>query len=136
MSARLQIVDRMRTDLRDQSGDVRRAAECIFEFIANIPSVNARHLTYSMLAEKCPSPQLALLQAIQYLCGEVNVLEMNFEFIEDDCIEQLSRHEVSVAYHNRKLYHPLTGEVVENFEEKIYSYFTLGRQVLELPESE
>lgn len=72
--------------------------------------------------------EVEILKAIQYLCGDkVEVLDINFEFIDDDDTSyQIVKENVAEAIKTGYFVHPITGDVLEKaeFESKIFSYFT------------
>ena len=66
-----------------------------------------------------------ILIAVQYLCGErTNLLNANFEIIDDDenCFE-ITDDDLHLARETGQLFHPENGELIHNFEEKVYIYF-------------
>jgi len=99
----------------------------ILGYLLRVPTNNLQHITYGSFRKVIGTnySDNDLIQAIQYLCGDyINLLEAKFELIEnDDNIFALSDDEVSLAQKTGMLIHPDTGEVVNNFKEKVFMYF-------------
>ncbi len=65
-----------------------------------------------------------LMMAIQYLCGDrVQLLDVKFKLIENDNFFDISNSELKEARETGELVHPETGELIKDYEEKVYIYF-------------
>lgn len=65
----------------------------------------------------------------QYITGDkAHLLEIGFEFIDEDEIYQISKHDIHEAEKTGEFYHPDRGELVDEYEKNIYTYFTLSDQ--------
>lgn len=105
----------------------------VLDYLLRVPVKNLAHITYGSLKKVVGQNYTNddVLKAIQYLCGErMNLLEMNFEIIEnDENIFMLSKEEVKIAQETGQLIHPETGKLVNNFKEKVFVYFQPGSLV-------
>lgn len=90
-----------------------------------------KHLSYASLQRSSGATSDVLMAAIQYLSGSIELLEPKFEFIEEDIIEPLDVQEVQEARRTGTLYHPISGQPVEDFETHVFMHFVPGRGVNE-----
>ncbi len=110
-------------------GDNSQSEICIsvLNYLLDISIDHQCHITFGSLkiAVDEQHTDIELLRAVQYLCGErTKLLEINFEFIQDDeNIFPLSNTEVKIAQKTGELIHPETGEIINDFEEKVFMYF-------------
>ncbi|MEH2278672.1 MAG: hypothetical protein V7K40_28785 [Nostoc sp.] len=110
-------------------GDNPQSEICfaVLDYLLRVPVKNLFHITYGSFKKVVGQNYTNddVLKAIQYLCGErMNLLEMNFEIIEnDENIFILSKEEVKIAQETGQLIHPETGKLVNNFKEKVFVYF-------------
>ncbi|MBW4597640.1 MAG: hypothetical protein KME46_33250 [Brasilonema angustatum HA4187-MV1] len=99
----------------------------VLNYLLDTSTENRSHITFGSLkiAVNNQHTDIELLKAIQYLCGErTKLLEINFEFIQDEeNIFPLSNTEVKIAKETGELIHPETGEIINNYEEKVFMYF-------------
>lgn len=101
----------------------------VLEYLLRTATQAVSHITYGSLKividEHKKHTDVEILKAIQYLCGErTNLLEMNFEFMEnEDNIFPLSHSDMKDAQNEGGLVHPETGEIINDFEEKVLVYF-------------
>lgn len=110
------------------SGDaeVREACIAIAEFIASQPSNKTLHLTFSSLQHVSRAKSnRALLGAIQYLTGSrADLLDMKYEFADEDGeFHSVPDDVVAAAMTERKFFHPITGSILDNFEDSLLVYF-------------
>ncbi|WP_286395083.1 hypothetical protein [Pseudanabaena mucicola] len=125
MNNRQQIITQINKDL----GNSSKAEICveILDYLLRSPKIS--HITYGSL-RKVVSDKYKnedLLAAIPYITGDsTNLLEVNFELrIDDETIPlPLTVSEVKIADRTKTLYNPETGELVENFEDKVFMYFS------------
>lgn len=123
MNSRQKIITQINKDL----GNSSKAEICvaILDYLLRSPKIS--HITYGSLrkvvGDKYKNEDL--LAAIPYITGDsTNLLEVNFELIIDDEIIPLTVAEVKIADRTKTLYNPDTGELVENFEDKVFMYFS------------
>lgn len=123
MNSKQQIITQINNDL----GNTPKAEICvsILDYLLRSPKLS--HITYGSLrkvvGDKYKNEDL--LATIPYMTGDsTNLLEVNFELIVDDEIFPLAVSEVKIADRTKTLYNPETGELVENFEDKVFMYFS------------
>jgi hypothetical protein len=111
----------------------------ILDYLLRVPTQNLLHISYGSL-KKIISQRVEesdLLMAIQYLSGErTPILEVRFEFIEDDEIYSLPNSEIKLARETGQLVHPETGELIDDFEDKTYMYFEPSQLAKEIKKSD
>lgn len=99
----------------------------LLNYLLGIPTDRQCHITFGSLKIVIDKnhTDVELLKAVQYLCGDrTKLLEINFELIEDEeNIFPLSKSEVKIAQKTGELIHPETGQIINNFEEKVFMYF-------------
>jgi len=126
----------IRTIQEDLSTFPELLAAClaILDYICAQPEQNLRHITYGALTKATKLEDINyVVQASRYLIGaRVPILDLEFEFIDGDLIEQIPQEDVSEAMNKGVFYHPVTGERVENFDHMLYSYFKVSQNGLEL----
>lgn len=106
--------------------EVVRVCLAIIEYIDKQTNPERLHLTYSLLQERTkPVDDESLMLALQYLAGaRAKVLEMNFEFVDEDGdYHALTRKDVADAKARRSLPHPVTGQLLSDFEDHVLVYF-------------
>lgn len=98
----------------------------LFNYLIQLPIDKQHHITFGSLKIVIGNKytNIDLLQCIQYLCGDrINLLDTNFELLEDEEFFPLSKSEVSDAQRTGELVHPQTGEIIGDFEKKVFMYF-------------
>jgi hypothetical protein len=110
------------------------ACLAILEFISATPATQLQHITFGMLRQAAGLDRTGeIFPAVVYLSGaRVPLLTPFFELIDGGQPEHLSLEEVEEARRDMVLFNPRTGEVVEDFEHKLYMHFLLsdeGQQV-------
>ncbi|WP_374483096.1 hypothetical protein [Zoogloea sp.] len=106
--------------------EIARVCGSIIRFICSQPRPDRLHLTFSLLKDTTkPNSDRALMLAVQYLCGaNAQVLEMNFEFVDEDGeYHPISSSEIAEARKSHVLGHPVTGELLSDFEDRVLVYF-------------
>jgi len=117
------------TQIRQDWGQNPQSEICIavLNYLLHEPTDNLFHITYGSLriVVSHKYTDIEILKAIQYLCGDkVNLLEPNFEIIDNDKTSYpISNDELSIAEETGELVHPQTGELINNFKEKLFIYF-------------
>jgi hypothetical protein len=111
----------------------------ILNYLLRVPIQNLIHISYgslkTVMGQKVEDSDL--LMAIQYLTGDrTPMLEVKFEFIEDDEIYCLQNSEVKLAYETGQLVHPETGELIYDFEDKTCMYFEPSQLAREIKKSD
>lgn len=77
-----------------------------------------------------------ILSSVQYLCGErVHLLDVGFELIEEDNYIPIESDEMRVAQKTGKLLHPETGQLLENYEDHVFLYFSSSEFSKQINES-
>jgi hypothetical protein len=133
-------IQRIVKQIREDWPDERRANICIdvLNFLLRVPAKNILHITFGSLKQVITNEfeDSELLMAVQYLSGDrTPLLEIGFEFIENDEIYPLSNLDVKIARQTGELVHPDTGELIDDFEDKTFIYFMPGRLVKEIEHS-
>jgi hypothetical protein len=101
----------------------------IFNYICSENKQNLRHITFNTLKKQAGLLDAKdVITATTYLTGDrVNLLELKFEFIENDIVEDVAIEDVMQARKDKVFYHPHKGEIVSDFESKLFMYFSLGK---------
>jgi hypothetical protein len=111
----------------------------IFDYLLSRPFEQITHLTFSVLRKVIGKEysNVEILKVIPYLCGDrVHILSLHFEFVdENDNYIELEDEEVRQAKNTGKLVHPRTGEYIEDFENKVFMYFTPSSLIQEVQNS-
>jgi len=98
----------------------------ILNYLLLIDIDHPLHITYGSLRKVINGNygDSELLTAVQYLCGEgTHLLEAKFELIDNnDCID-IPNSDLNHARATGQLVHPESGELISNFEERVYIYF-------------
>lgn len=98
----------------------------ILNYLFHDKSKNITHITYTSL-RKVTGDKYAnedLLMAIQYLCGDrIKLLDAKFELIENEQLFDISNIELKEARETGVLVHPETGELIKDYEDKVFIYF-------------
>ncbi|BDA76001.1 hypothetical protein CAL7716_101670 (plasmid) [Calothrix sp. PCC 7716] len=119
----------LETQIYEDWGSNPESEICIalLNYLLRIPMDRSCHITFGSLkiAINNEHTDVELLKAVQYLCGDrTKLLEVNFELIEnEENIFSLSKSDVAAARKTGMLIHPETGEIIEDFEEKVFMYF-------------
>jgi hypothetical protein len=98
----------------------------ILDYLLKIDANRLLHITYGSLRQVIGTTydDGELLTAVQYLCGErTHLLEARFELIDSDNCIDIPNSELNLARATGQLIHPENGELISNFEEKVYIYF-------------
>lgn len=98
----------------------------ILNYLLDDKSRNLSHITYGSLQKVVGNnyDNRDLLIAIQYLCGDkIKLLEAKFELIDEDNFFDISNYELKNARKTGKLVHPDTGELITDFEKRVFIYF-------------
>ncbi|NJN92427.1 MAG: hypothetical protein HC878_20055 [Leptolyngbyaceae cyanobacterium SL_5_14] len=98
----------------------------ILDYLLRIDTNRALHITYGSLRKVINGNygDSELLTAVQYLCGErTHLLEAKFELIDNNDYIDIPNSDLNHARATGQLIHPESGELISNFEEKVYIYF-------------
>jgi hypothetical protein len=97
----------------------------ILDYLDRLPPQETRQLSPLSLANGIDHPlNELLLRAITILvAGAVDVLDTRVLFIDDDQAIDIDTEELKHARDTGSLVHPMTGELVQNYEEKLFPYF-------------
>jgi hypothetical protein len=111
--------------------DLLKTCGLIVNYLFSHPVQNFQHITFGDLSRTANlSKKEDVLAAMQYLCGDrARLLVPKFEFIEDDFIETISNSDVAIARKQGFFYHPKSGELVNDFEAKIFMFFELNENL-------
>jgi len=100
----------------------------ILNYLLRVPPEQLSHITYGSLRKVVDRKfdDTELLIAIQYLSGDhIKLLEVKFELIDDNEDNfPLPDSEMILARETGKLIHPEKGVIVDNYEDKVFMYFT------------
>lgn len=116
--------------IREDWGEKPQSKVCalILDYLLRVPVKQLAHITYGRLRNVIDPKydDTDFLLAVQYLIGDrTKLLEVKFELMEDDdsfpC--PLPDSEVKLAQETGELYHPETGEIVNDYEDKVFMYF-------------
>ena len=92
----------------------------------------------SVLAAKMSAEEADVARAVQYLTGhDLHLLDMEFEFIDER--EEFIYFDVdalSVARREGKLFHPETGDQIEDYEDRIFVTFVPSALAKEISANE
>ena len=122
-----QVIQNMQNDL-SKSPDLLKSCIAIFNYICTQPVQNLQHITFGALSRAADLKNIEdVIPASRYLIG-VPLLTARFEFIDDNFIEDISVELVSQARREGVFYHPEKGEIVYDFESKLFMYFTLSQE--------
>ncbi|MBM3114969.1 hypothetical protein [Jeongeupia naejangsanensis] len=111
----------------DEQPEVAGACVAIVNFLTEQLNGRRLHLTMSLLMDVVkPGSEESLFIALNYLSGaRFNLLEMCFEFVdENDEYHPLTKSEISEARKTKQLLHPVSGEIVRDFESSVLVYFS------------
>ena len=101
----------------------------ILDYLLSSLDRNLSHITYGNLRKVVGKSydDKEILSAVQYLCGDkLHLLDTKFELIEDENFIDVSKSDMHSATATGKLCHPETGELISNFEERVFIYFQPG----------
>jgi hypothetical protein len=109
----------------------------VIDYLSTQPSQNLQHISFAALQAVSAAESLEeLTVVIRYLTGaSVPALDLRFEFIDGSLVEPLAPEAVSVARAENAFFHPETGEVVSDFESKIFMHFAVSKEGEELGET-
>ena len=124
------IVQTIKEDLA-HAPDLLKTCGLVVDYLFSQPVQNLQHITFGILSRAANlSKKEDVIAAVQYLCGDrAGLLAPKFEFIEDDFIETISNSDVAIARKQGFFYHPERGELVNDFESKIFMYFELNENL-------
>ncbi len=108
--------------------DLLEVCRAIFDYICSQPKQNLRHITFGALSRAANLTQThEIIPAVQYLTGErLHLLSTKFEFIDGDFVVDIPIEDVTEAKEKNVFFHPDKGEVMSDFESKLFMYFTLS----------
>ena len=122
--------ERILRQINEDWGETPQSKLCatILDYLLQFPANQLAHITYGRLRNIISThyKDSDLLLAIQYLIGDgTKLLEVGFELIEEDDSfpYPLANSEVKLAKETGELYHPETGEIVDDYESKVFMYF-------------
>lgn len=107
--------------------EVARICSAIVDYLSQQPTNRRLHLTYTLLKrEAVPESDSELIAAIQYLTGaKADLLEMKYEFMDEEGdYHPLAKSVVASAQKQNSLQHPVTGEMVQDYQSSLLVYFT------------
>jgi hypothetical protein len=65
---------------------------------------------------------------VRYLTGaRVPLFDVVYEFVDDEIIEVVSADDLHEARNTGEFYHPITGELVCDYESKVVVYFSVSK---------
>ena len=110
------------------------ACMAIVQFLETHTS-DAAHLSYAFLIDIAKSADVVdrkkIIQAAEYLAGaDIHLLDMKFEFIDDDDSVWPIPYEISEVnkfLQNEEFIHPITGLIDPEFKRKLFVFFAASR---------
>ena len=112
-----------------------REGEYCFNFVNEIKNRKLEDLQYISFQDIARSSMCedtsTLLVIAGYLSGQVGVLEANFELLADGEVFSIDKSAAYSALKTRTLYHPETGELIENIADKIVIYYSANPSLFE-----
>lgn len=130
MTTKRDIHQRIEQDLQGPEVDLCRV---VVNFLTSEEAKRLRHITYITLVNgagyQCASPEqrVLLVKVTDYLSSNrMHLLNMHFQFIQNDDSDPIpvDNDEISLALHSGTFYHPENGQLVENFGQYLFPYFT------------
>ncbi|MBD2167325.1 hypothetical protein H6G04_23320 [Calothrix membranacea FACHB-236] len=121
-------------------GDSLQSEICVklLDYLTQLPIDKQYHITFGSLKMVIGNKytNIDLLKSVQYLCGDrTKLLDINFELLEDEVFFKLSNSDVIDAKKTGELVHPETGDIVDDFEEKVFMYFVPSSLIKKLYEA-
>jgi len=109
----------------------------ILDYLTDNRAGNLCHITYGSLIKVVGNDYSGeqVIETIMYLCGDSTpILDINFEFIENDDVYSISKSEVNAARKDKIFVHPKTGNTIINYEDYLYMYFTPSSLIISIGE--
>ncbi|KZK65706.1 hypothetical protein A1L58_06355 [Shewanella baltica] len=107
------------------------------ELLTDVSFKHINHITYQLVfqelgIDKSDAQAKNVVVVIDYLSSErLKLLEMRFQFQDSGAshLHQIDAIDVIEAMSDGNFYHPITGELVEDFKQKIFAYFVPSEQL-------
>jgi len=118
---------RITSDL-STSPPVAEACNRVLEWLFNQPRSARAHVSLQRLGIAAAVTDVSeLAPVIRYLTGaRVPLFDIAYEFVDGETIERISADEIRDAKVTGEFCHPLTGEIVSDFESKVIVYFAVS----------
>jgi len=118
---------RIKDDL-SQTPNVADACYRVLDWVCTQPEGARSHVSLQRLLKASAVDDLSeLAPVIRYLTGaRVPLFNVVYEFVEGDDVERVDSDALYEAKHTGEFCHPLTGEVVPDYESKIVVYFAVS----------
>lgn len=122
-------VDEIRNELQERwrGTEVLELCLAIIDFISSHPADQTRMLTFKTIlsAVKREAVDEHVLAAINVLANtRIHVLDTHAMLVDDDDEEhEIDPDRLAAAQKSGELFHPETGDLVPDFEAKIFPYF-------------
>lgn len=125
------------SDIFAKRTNVRDSCLSILDYLCVQPEEKLGHMSFGDMGRASgTSDQSDIAAACQFLCGAtVPVLDAKFEFDDGSSIYPLSHDDARQALDTGVFQHPGTGEMVDNFLEKIILYFSISDKGLAMRRS-
>lgn len=122
-----QTIQIMQEDL-NSSPELLNVCFAILNYVCSQPRQNLRHITFGALSRAAKLENIQdVIPASRYLIGaRAPLLNLKFEFTEDNIIEEISLEEVNKAQAEGVFYQPDRAELVKDFESKLFIFFTIN----------
>lgn len=120
------IIGKIKEVFGETEPNVARACDSIIDYVMCHKHPERLHLTFSLLKRETPATSdKDLMLAIQFLSGATaRFLEMKFEFMDDDGeYYPLSANDIAQARKHHALGHPITGELMRDYDDRVLVYF-------------
>jgi hypothetical protein len=124
------ILSQIEEDFNDPTRYVCRA---LFLFLISKDARQIKHYTYKTLINgsgldlETPEDYRLIIKVTDYFSSyKIHLLNMHFQYIDDTLDEPLSVEDdlISYALDSGNFYHPETGELVKDFNQYLFPYFT------------
>lgn len=118
---------RIKSDL-ERNPEVREACLRLLSWVLSQPAGATDHLSVNRLWKNAQVLDFEIFTpVITYLTGaRLPLLNICYEFIDGDLIEQVDTSEVKEAASTGSFIHPITGYSVPDYESKLFVYFELS----------
>jgi hypothetical protein len=129
-------VSKIKQELREGWNEVPAAKVSLqlIDFICHLPADQRNMLTYATFLRAIGRRQIdqELLTAVGILANSrIAALDVHGMFVDEDFEHELTASELAAAQKSGKLVHPETGELIPDFEDKVFPFFTPSARFLD-----
>jgi hypothetical protein len=119
----------------DWDSTVAQAGNEIVNHILKTPSSYLEQIQFASFKRiiKTEISDHELKSLLNYFCGNrAQLLEYHFAIIEEDSVTTITNEQLAEADKIGSFYHPYTGEVIDNYESKIFVMYDLTHKLRQL----